>query len=679
MMVWTCWRQAVRWERVTEREKERGRGDIELHCIWHVHFSANFHRTKPDEQKVIVFMFFSAVQTWLPEVHENGNVRLVTKGMPFCVAGTGDLLALFRCISCRFTFGTDINKPEELGAPGRVFLSGEAELACNVQEYPREAYLRRAEAEQCRIQSSMMLPIFSLESDSTRDAPIRSSRLHASIAVVEVVQTSDDMAFMPVAELLRKVLHRSGLTTVDTEEIRDRVPTTTTHLHLPDQTGVLGKNSSEERGRSSLSSHQKSDESDSRPSPDDGAQNKRKVGKASGIAYAEEGNVRNVKNRESAHLGRKMGRGSRAGADLTLRDLQNHFGLGLKEAASALGICTTTLKRACRRHGIQRWPRRALQKVSKALDDIEKRGDLQKMYVHDQCLAHDAMGGPSSASVAAAATTAMNMDVNELMPSSQGLIDTRWNTLATLIPHLKVPNWLHSLPPQQGTHAPADSVSLPEGAVAIDKDEDISHAADPAPMIATDISDMEEHPCVVEEGKYGNRVMAKALHRPRARAEDRSKQVAANIDGREHAVDAANSLLVSNNDYYNKKKSNNDDNNNIDHHHHQEMYTRLTKAVLDPPFLLDEKGQQQDSAIGHSHQVPSVEPGFSLPSLSDMSFPSFDASLLNSISLGIERSFEQNDGPEVVSSGAEQGSAPDDVGLLDSTVLELMLFKEPNA
>ncbi len=40
------------------------------------------------------------------------------------MAGVGDLLALFRCISCRYGFGTDASCPELLGAPGRVFTSG---------------------------------------------------------------------------------------------------------------------------------------------------------------------------------------------------------------------------------------------------------------------------------------------------------------------------------------------------------------------------------------------------------------------------------------------------------------------------------------------------------------------------------------------------------------------------
>jgi hypothetical protein len=53
-----------------------------------------------------------------------------TQGLPFCVAGTGDLLALFRCISCRYCFGTDVAAPLMLGAPGRVFTSSEVTQTC---------------------------------------------------------------------------------------------------------------------------------------------------------------------------------------------------------------------------------------------------------------------------------------------------------------------------------------------------------------------------------------------------------------------------------------------------------------------------------------------------------------------------------------------------------------------
>lgn len=45
--------------------------------------------------------------------------------------------------------------------------------------------------------------------------------------------------------------------------------------------------------------------------------------------------------------------------------VQAYFGYGLRDAAQRLNICPTTLKRACRRHGIQRWPRRQIVKETR--------------------------------------------------------------------------------------------------------------------------------------------------------------------------------------------------------------------------------------------------------------------------------------------------------------------------
>jgi hypothetical protein len=39
------------------------------------------------------------------------------QGVPFSVSGTVDLLALFRCISCRFKFTTDVTKPSKMVSP----------------------------------------------------------------------------------------------------------------------------------------------------------------------------------------------------------------------------------------------------------------------------------------------------------------------------------------------------------------------------------------------------------------------------------------------------------------------------------------------------------------------------------------------------------------------------------
>lgn len=74
-----------------------------------------------------LYMYASRSQVWLPDLTEDGSIHLKTKDLPFCVAGTGDLLALFRCISSRYSFATDVRSPSKLGAPGRVFLSSEVQ------------------------------------------------------------------------------------------------------------------------------------------------------------------------------------------------------------------------------------------------------------------------------------------------------------------------------------------------------------------------------------------------------------------------------------------------------------------------------------------------------------------------------------------------------------------------
>jgi hypothetical protein len=47
------------------------------------------------------------------------------QGLPFAIAGVGDLLALFRCVSCRYRFSTDVTRPALMGAIGRVYSSCE--------------------------------------------------------------------------------------------------------------------------------------------------------------------------------------------------------------------------------------------------------------------------------------------------------------------------------------------------------------------------------------------------------------------------------------------------------------------------------------------------------------------------------------------------------------------------
>ena len=42
--------------------------------------------------------------------------RAALQGLPYSINGVGDLLALFRCISCKYKFATDVCKAQQMGA-----------------------------------------------------------------------------------------------------------------------------------------------------------------------------------------------------------------------------------------------------------------------------------------------------------------------------------------------------------------------------------------------------------------------------------------------------------------------------------------------------------------------------------------------------------------------------------
>jgi hypothetical protein len=157
------------------------------------------------------------------------NTLLSTQGLPFAVAGVGDLLALFRCVSVRYRFCTgaqqrwlqrehrcvlgildrpdlnltprcwphapaDLMRPTLMGAIGRVYSTLEPEMSHNVQRYDKQIYLRVSEAQRCRVHSTLILPVFACESRST------------PLAVFELVQGDRDVTFPVVLSQLTSAL-----------------------------------------------------------------------------------------------------------------------------------------------------------------------------------------------------------------------------------------------------------------------------------------------------------------------------------------------------------------------------------------------------------------------------------------------------------------------------------------
>uniref|UniRef100_K3WWV5 RWP-RK domain-containing protein n=1 Tax=Globisporangium ultimum (strain ATCC 200006 / CBS 805.95 / DAOM BR144) TaxID=431595 RepID=K3WWV5_GLOUD len=58
--------------------------------------------------------------------------------------------------------------------------------------------------------------------------------------------------------------------------------------------------------------------------------------------------------------------------ELSLNELRGHFGKPIVEVAKEFGICTTFLKKICRRCGIKRWPHRQIRSLSRTIQMLHQ-------------------------------------------------------------------------------------------------------------------------------------------------------------------------------------------------------------------------------------------------------------------------------------------------------------------
>ncbi|RAW38492.1 hypothetical protein PC110_g5270 [Phytophthora cactorum] len=58
--------------------------------------------------------------------------------------------------------------------------------------------------------------------------------------------------------------------------------------------------------------------------------------------------------------------------ELTLEELRPYFGRPIVEVAREFGICTTFLKKICRRCGIKRWPHRQIRSLNRTIQMLEQ-------------------------------------------------------------------------------------------------------------------------------------------------------------------------------------------------------------------------------------------------------------------------------------------------------------------
>jgi hypothetical protein len=58
---------------------------------------------------------------------------------------------------------------------------------------------------------------------------------------------------------------------------------------------------------------------------------------------------------------------------LWYEELAHYFHISINQAADALGICPSAIKRVCRRHGLNRWPHRRIISIERSIATLESK------------------------------------------------------------------------------------------------------------------------------------------------------------------------------------------------------------------------------------------------------------------------------------------------------------------
>ncbi|RLN70089.1 hypothetical protein BBJ28_00006459 [Nothophytophthora sp. Chile5] len=90
------------------------------------------------------------------------------------------------------------------------------------------------------------------------------------------------------------------------------------------------------------------------------------------LVVASQASGRGMDKLPSSRVVRRNAQLSTLSRDLTLDELRAHFDKPIVEVAREFGICTTFLKKICRRCGIKRWPHRQIRSLARTIEMLQQ-------------------------------------------------------------------------------------------------------------------------------------------------------------------------------------------------------------------------------------------------------------------------------------------------------------------